>query len=135
VKDLSDKPIFSLVTRGAKLAHKIAMVLTILRNSSPSEIIYADDKDFEVALDIFDTSVKHSIFLATVKSKEYCPLHLEPVMSLFNEIESSLTRSELNSLAETKNIPVSTLTQHLKQLVQLGFILKKGHGVYKTPLA
>lgn len=75
-------------------------------------------------------SVKHSMSLATVKSKEYCPLHLEPVMSLFNELESSLTRKELDSLAETKNIPVSTLTQHLKQLVQLGFILKERHGVY-----
>jgi transposase len=75
-------------------------------------------------------SVKHSMFLATVKNIEYCPLHLEPVMSLFNEIESSLTRKELDSLAETKNIPTSTLTQHLKQLVQLGFILKKRHGVY-----
>ena len=135
VKELSDKPIFSLVTRGAKLAHKIAMALTILRNSSPSEIIYCDDNDFEIALDIFDTSVKHSIFLATVKSKEYCPLHLEPVLNLFNDIESPLTRKELDSLAETKNIPVSTLTQHLKQLVQLGFIVKERRGVYKTPLA
>jgi DNA-binding MarR family transcriptional regulator len=68
--------------------------------------------------------------LNSVKSKEYCPLHLEPVMSLFNEIESPITRKELDSLAETKNIPVSTLTQHLKQLFQLGFIVKKRHGVY-----
>jgi len=75
-------------------------------------------------------SVKHSMFLASVKNKEYCPLHLEPVMSLFNEIETPITRKKLGSLAETKNIPVSTLTQHLKQLVQLGFILKKGHGLY-----
>lgn len=75
-------------------------------------------------------SVKHSMSLATVKSKEYCPLHLEPVLNLFNEIQSPLTRKELDSLAETKNIPTSTLTQHLKQLVQLGFILKERHGVY-----
>jgi transposase len=75
-------------------------------------------------------SAKHSMFLANVKSKEYCPLYLEPVMSLFNEIEAPITRKELGSLAETKNIPVSTLTQHLKQLVQLGFVVKKRHGVY-----
>lgn len=66
----------------------------------------------------------------SVKNKEYCPLHLEPVLKLFNDVESRLTRKELDSLAETKNIPVSTLTQHLKQLVQLGFIVKERHGIY-----
>ena len=68
--------------------------------------------------------------LNSVKNKEYCPLHLEPVMKLFNDIESPITRKELASLAETKNIPVSTVTQHLKQLVQLGFIVKERHGIY-----
>ena len=68
--------------------------------------------------------------LNSVKNKEYYPLHLEPVMKLFNDIESPLTRKELASLAETKNIPVSTVTQHLKQLVQLGFIVKERHGIY-----
>ena len=68
--------------------------------------------------------------LNSVKNKEYYPLHLEPVMKLFNDIESPLTRKELASLAETKNIPVSTVTQHLKQLVLLGFIVKERHGIY-----
>ena len=68
--------------------------------------------------------------LNSVKNKDYCPLHLEPVLKLFNDVESSITRKELDSLAETKNIPISTVTQHLKQLVQLGFIVKERHGIY-----
>jgi hypothetical protein len=107
--------------------------LTILRNPNPSDTLYASNADFQIALDIFDTSISHSIFLASVKSQEFCPVHLEPVFRLFNQNEGSLTRSEINSMSEQINIPKSTLTQHLKQLVQLGFISKVGHGIYKTP--
>ena len=130
VKTLSKKPIYSLITRGGKMAHKIAMVLTILRNPNPTGVIYCSDVDFSNAVQIFDTVVRHSIFLATVKSVEYCPPHLDAVLGLIKSENQSLSYSDLKNLADGKNIPSSTLTQHLRQLVQLGFLVKERHGIY-----
>jgi hypothetical protein len=124
----------SIIMRMGLITFRIAMVLSAVRkeedNDQSNENV-CNDVDFETAMLLSDTYLKHSIQMFG-KLPKTCNINNSKMNELLENMMDSkeMTRAEIGAIGKRIGIPDRTVTDYLKKAVESGIITKLRHGKY-----
>lgn len=121
----------SNVKRHGVIFFRLCMILTVIRNYDqikPSEIIYCNKIDFDIAYRITENLLHHAREVLTMMGENSLSSQDE---ELLKNLEKQFTRAQIQEIGKKMDIPERTIDEKLKQFMKLKYIKKQNRGNYQ----
>jgi hypothetical protein len=129
--DNHSQSFISNLHRHGLILFRIAMILTVLRNTSTinkEEKLFCSNKDFLVAMEMMKTLLSHCQF--TFNSIESGDLSIQDE-TILEDLNTNFTRKKAIEIGLKHGIPQRTIDDKLVQWQKRRLILKQSIGKYK----
>jgi hypothetical protein len=133
--EIADSDASSVVKRMGLILYRICMVLTAIRkfeNGDLSSNVTCEEVDFNIALELTDVYIQHSLLMYKnlPKQENAQALQLAPTKTVFFEmLPEAFKRKEAIDIATSIGISVRLADDHLKKWCDT-LLCKKGSGHY-----
>jgi hypothetical protein len=132
------KDINASIFRMGIILFRVAMTLTIIRNIEKSSFdksahtsFICDDTDFEIAINIVDSLLHHTVAVYSQLKEKGVKRNHKPLRELFIEkLPEEFNRDKAMEVARLMQIPEKTAESYLSQGTKNGLLIKPKHNHY-----
>ncbi len=127
----------SIAKRLGIILYRLAMIFTALRkyeNGEATREVLCTDEDFEIALNIANTFVDHSVLMFNnlPKQESFGPFKgANNKKKFFEALPQKFKREEAVAMGEKYNLKVRSIDNLLKDLCSKGILTKPEYGLYE----
>jgi len=129
----------SIIKRMGLITFRIAMILSLVRqgsseNNENEAIIYCDDIEFYIAMQLAETYIHHSLFVFTFLNNGKTKSVIDRKRQQFFDalpLNEFTRETAVQSGKEKVNLGKSTVDKYLKKLLAAGNLIQDNYGKYK----